>query len=142
MEQTHGIFLFVADKFLICKNTGSNTWSIPKGLADVGEDSYQAAVRELQEETGIILNCYKHKVLAQLEPIQYKKKPKKLYSWVLEIESGVLEQELVCSSMVDNGITSPFPECDQFIWISAYDKNLPIHQSQLEALNNWFKSLI
>ncbi len=40
------------DKFLLIKQLSGN-WSFPKGHLEEGEDSKTAAIRELQEETGI-----------------------------------------------------------------------------------------
>ncbi|XP_019711282.1 nudix hydrolase 2 isoform X2 [Elaeis guineensis] len=36
---------------------GSGVWKIPTGVVDQGEDIYAAAVREVKEETGILLHC-------------------------------------------------------------------------------------
>lgn len=143
MEQTNGIFLFCGDLFLICRSTGSNNWSIPKGLSDPGENSYQAAIRELEEETGIKLNNYKHKLLAQLEPVKYTNKNKTLVSYIVEIDNSVLNQQLECQSMVKiNGIKA-YPECYQFNWVNVYDTDWNIiHKTQKIALNKWLQSLI
>lgn len=45
------------DKILICHPTNSpwSNWSLPKGIADHGEDHYLAACREVVEETGLII---------------------------------------------------------------------------------------
>lgn len=40
-------------KILLIKNTYDSRWGIPKGHVDPGETSEQAAVREVEEETGI-----------------------------------------------------------------------------------------
>ena len=53
---TCGIYLYSVKnkKILICHATHSpwSSWSIPKGLKDTSEESFEAAVRELKEETG------------------------------------------------------------------------------------------
>ncbi len=41
-------------KILLIKNTYDSRWGIPKGHVDPGETSEQAAVREVEEETGIM----------------------------------------------------------------------------------------
>lgn len=58
MKITCGIFLFdVEENILICRVTYSkNLWSIPKGLVDENETFIDTALRELKEETSIILN--------------------------------------------------------------------------------------
>jgi ADP-ribose pyrophosphatase YjhB (NUDIX family) len=52
-----GVFIYDSDKnsILIVQSRG-NLWGFPKGTFEKGEDSKTCALRELQEETGIILN--------------------------------------------------------------------------------------
>lgn len=40
-------------KLLLIKNIFDNRWAVPKGHVDPGETSQQAAVREVEEETGL-----------------------------------------------------------------------------------------
>jgi len=51
-----GVFLYDPDndRVLIVQNKG-NLWGIPKGTFEDGEDSLDCAIREVEEETGIIL---------------------------------------------------------------------------------------
>jgi 8-oxo-dGTP pyrophosphatase MutT (NUDIX family) len=56
-EHSAGVILILKkegqeDRFLLVKQL-SNNWSFPKGHIEEGEDSKSAAIRELQEETGI-----------------------------------------------------------------------------------------
>lgn len=59
MTVTCGTFLFstLQKKILLCHptNTKWNNWSIPKGVMEQGEQSFDVASRELKEETGIDL---------------------------------------------------------------------------------------
>jgi 8-oxo-dGTP pyrophosphatase MutT (NUDIX family) len=41
-------------ELLLGRFTGLGLWDIPKGLADPGEDHRAAALRELEEETGLV----------------------------------------------------------------------------------------
>ena len=41
---------------MLCRKIGSNTWELPGGHIEKGETEYDAAVRELYEETGILNN--------------------------------------------------------------------------------------
>jgi putative (di)nucleoside polyphosphate hydrolase len=52
---TCGVLYWYKDKFLICHATMTPWWSIPKGLRNDEEILNEAAVRELREETGIVL---------------------------------------------------------------------------------------
>jgi 8-oxo-dGTP pyrophosphatase MutT (NUDIX family) len=57
IERSAGVILVLRkdgaeDKFLLIKQL-SNNWSFPKGHIEDGEDTKSAAIRELQEETGI-----------------------------------------------------------------------------------------
>jgi 8-oxo-dGTP pyrophosphatase MutT (NUDIX family) len=39
---------------LICKDAGYHRWVLPKGLVDAGESFEQTAVREVEEEVGVV----------------------------------------------------------------------------------------
>jgi putative (di)nucleoside polyphosphate hydrolase len=44
-----------AGELLLGHATGRHLWDIPKGVRDAGETSLSAALRELQEETGLVI---------------------------------------------------------------------------------------
>jgi 8-oxo-dGTP diphosphatase len=51
-----GVFVFKDGKFLLGKRVGShgkNTWSVPGGHLEYGEDFEECAEREVLEETGV-----------------------------------------------------------------------------------------
>ncbi len=53
---TDGVILYTMDEglhLLLVNNTGSKIWSMPKGKRESGEESFECAVREFKEETGI-----------------------------------------------------------------------------------------
>lgn len=56
-EQAYGVIAFykVDDEYkvLLVRHVEGGHWSFPKGHAKEGEGAYQAALRELQEETGV-----------------------------------------------------------------------------------------
>jgi 8-oxo-dGTP diphosphatase len=61
-------------------------WTLPKGKLEPGEESEQAAVREVEEETG--MHC---RLGRELEPVTYedhKGRPKRVRYWLMEPESG------------------------------------------------------
>ena len=58
MDKSCGVALFNANKVLLLRHSsissrGGGHWDFPKGHIDDGESEIQAALRELEEETGI-----------------------------------------------------------------------------------------
>lgn len=51
---TCGVIVTDGRRILLGHATRSPRWDIPKGIADPGEDFVDAAIRELQEETGLV----------------------------------------------------------------------------------------
>jgi len=64
-------------------------WSLPKGKLDKNESSERAALREVQEETG--LSC---QLVEELEPVSYtdnRGRPKNVRYWRMVVLSGEFE---------------------------------------------------
>ena len=64
-------------------------WSLPKGKLDKNESSERAALREVQEETG--LSC---QLIEELEPVSYtnnRGRPKNVRYWRMKVLSGEFE---------------------------------------------------
>jgi len=55
MSITCGVLITNGEQLLICHPTNSKHWDIPKGRKEGWEMIGDAAVRELQEETGLVL---------------------------------------------------------------------------------------
>lgn len=54
--------------WLICKHSGYHKWVLPKGIVEAGEKPEEAAVREVEEETGVMA-----KILKKITPdVRYK----------------------------------------------------------------------
>lgn len=132
MKITCGIFLFDGeDNILICRVTNSkNLWSIPKGLVDENETFIDTALRELKEETSIILNNPQLKFIGDFK---YLKSNKMLKAFYLKIDEKIDENSLHCSSMV-NLKGRIFPEVDQFKWVNLEEAKKLIHKTQVDAL--------
>ena len=64
-------------------------WTLPKGKLDPGEGFEQAALREVEEETG-----FRCRLVRELESTEYedaKGRPKIVRYWLMEVEGGEFE---------------------------------------------------
>jgi 8-oxo-dGTP diphosphatase len=61
-------------------------WTLPKGKLDDGESFEEAALREVEEETG--LRC---RLLRELPPVTYevRGRPKLVRYWLMEVEDEI-----------------------------------------------------
>jgi len=119
------------------KDAGS--WSIPKGEIEKDEDPLTAAIRECQEETGIIAEGN----FIELTPVK-QKSGKLVYAWGLEtdvdpltIVSNTFEMEWPPRS----GIKKSFPEIDRAAWFTAAEAAIKIIPGQLPLIGE-LQSLI
>ncbi len=79
-------------------------WSLPKGKLDKNESSERAALREVQEETG--LSC---QLIEELDPVSYtdnRGRPKNVRYWRMKVLSGEFEVN---------------DEVDELRWLSRAD---------------------
>ncbi|MFV8334663.1 NUDIX domain-containing protein [Flavobacterium sp. RSP29] len=98
------------------KNKDIGHWSIPKGEFNDGENAFDAAIREFEEETGTRLDGD----FIELVPVKLKS-GKVVYAWALEkdidadaIESNAFEIEWPPKS----GRLKSFPEIDKAAWFT------------------------
>lgn len=138
MVTTHGMFI-VNNKgeLLLTHPTGHpmNLWSIPKGLSDKGEDSIEAAVREVFEETNIDIHdwfisenfvCY-----ADLGEQLYKTGKKTIHAHIIFVVADMDEVELRCdSTFTVEGSDKEIPENDDTQWKSFEFAEENLHESQ------------
>ena len=93
------------------RNKDQGAWSIPKGEIDAGEDLFEAACREFQEETGITASG----PFMPLTPIR-QKGGKTVHAWAFE---GDCDPEAVHSNTFTmewpprSGRQQEFPEIDR-----------------------------
>lgn len=133
MDITCGIYLYNThtQKFLIGHATRSKaSWSIPKGLKDEGEDELKAAIREMEEETGLDLNRLDVLAIHPLPQIQYKKQKKLLASFLVITATDLHDTKLVCRSLV-NG---QFPEINKFMWVDIGEMGRMVHEAQVQNI--------
>lgn len=111
---THGVLLLAdSAELLLCHSTGNRFWDIPKGVADDGESSVAAAVREAREECGIAVDP------AALHPLgRFAYRPQK----DLELHAALIERidtaACVCTSTFVDRFGRTRPEMDDFRWTS------------------------
>ena len=77
-------------------------WTLPKGKLDPGESFEAAALREVEEETG--LRCRLVRELASTEYRDSKDRPKLVRYWLMEVEGGEF---------------APNDEVDEMRWVAV-----------------------
>jgi len=66
-------------------------WTFPKGKVEPGESDEECAVREVEEETGLL--CALRRELESTSYLDAKKRPKTVRYWVMEVVAGSLRFE-------------------------------------------------
>jgi 8-oxo-dGTP pyrophosphatase MutT (NUDIX family) len=107
-----GVIVTDGSRLLLGHATRSPRWDIPKGLAEPGESLTATAMRELQEETGLIVRE------AEPHPLgthpYLRDKDLALFAWT---PSPIPAAEtLVCRSTFTLPNGSVLPEFDRFGW--------------------------
>ena len=104
-------------------------WSIPKGLVNKGEDLFEAAVREFNEETGITPNGH----YTKLDSVKLKS-GKIVHGWAFK---GEYSPDIVIRSNTFSmkwppvfGKFQTFPECDMGKYFNVEQAKLKINQRQ------------
>lgn len=102
-------------QLLLCHVTGKRWWDVPKGLQDPGETPRETALRELAEETGLVLAPHE---LLDLGRFAYRP-DKDLHFFAALRESDALDlSRCRCSSHFEDPRTGrPWPEVDAFEWV-------------------------
>lgn len=126
-QHSSGIIITDGEQFLIGHVTNSSYWSIPKGLVDPGESDIDAAVRETQEETDIIVAPEN---LTSLGKFAYRDK-KDLSLFIYETESDSLPPAsmMKCNSVVFVSELEGFPEIDGFRYIKFSEMEKYLNKS-------------
>ena len=108
-----------AGRLLLCHVTGTRAWDIPKGLRDPGETTLEAAVRELREETGLVLAPER---FVELGRYDYRS-DKALHLYRVDVGNELASLDgLRCESFFPHRVTGkPTPEADGFRWATRDD---------------------
>jgi putative (di)nucleoside polyphosphate hydrolase len=109
MLTTCGVLITDGTNYLICHPTNGRWWDIPKGQQDPGESYAQTAVRELQEETGLVIST------DQLEDLGvHDYRPKKRLALFKAMMATMPDTAaLVCKSKFKSGMNY-IPEMDGY----------------------------
>ncbi len=112
--------------YLVDKRTGlllighitntPNSFSIPKGLKDLGESDWDAAVRELREETSIEYHNLNVIYQYEFDLVKYEKYPKQLKAYLSIFDNDMPYTH--CSSMFLTKEGVEMPEIDYFKWVT------------------------
>ena len=114
-----------APKFLLLRAYGY--WDFPKGMVDAGEEPLAAAIREVEEETGLTkLDFRWGEVFRETEPYGSKNKVARYY--LAESPDGNVH--LPVSAELGH------PEHDEFRWMS-YDEAKELLVPRVRAILDW-----
>jgi len=110
------------------RNKDEGIWSIPKGEFTEDEEALDAAKREFEEETGLVLTGD----FIAIDPIT-QKGGKKVYAWAVE---GDIDHETIISNTFEiewpprSGKKQIFPEVDKAAWFDVETAKLKINAAQ------------
>lgn len=117
-EHSAGFVVRVKDKYLACHATGKSFvkgWDIPKGHIEEGEEAFEAALRELFEETHILLHFPMDNPPVYLGKFDYIHGKKDLELFLVDLPDLNIN-DLKCTSMFDRD-GDIIPEMDKFTLI-------------------------
>ena len=116
------------------KNKDAGAWTIPKGEIDPDEDALACALRELKEETGLVLDA----PATPLPPVT-QKGGKLVRAWAVEgdfdpaaLTSVTFEMEWPPKS----GRRASFPEVDRAEWMDVATARGKINPAQAALLDS------
>lgn len=103
MRAAGGVIVRMGDEgqveFAVCHRPERSDWSFPKGKLDEGETFEQAALREVEEETGLV--CRMGPFIGTTQYVHRKGRNKVVAYWAMTVVAG----EFV-----------PNEEVDQVVW--------------------------
>lgn len=128
-----GVLITDDVSILIGHVTGCNYWDIPKGHVDRGECYTEAAVRELKEETGILLNPNQIKKLGRF---RYRKGKELVIFFHIPTKFPKIS-EMKCTSYFSNCPKNV--EIDDFKYVKISDLNKFVKPNLLRVIEKALK---
>lgn len=126
-----GAIVFRDDKVLLVKRTnnpGKGLWAIPGGRVKLGETLKEAAMREVKEETGVIIS---------------PKDPIYVFDLIDRDDEGRVRFHYVIVDLIAeylSGVPSPGTDASEARWISSGElKELPVSKTTRELLKSRFQ---
>jgi predicted NUDIX family NTP pyrophosphohydrolase len=123
--------------FWLKKDEGA--WTIPKGELNADEKPFDAAIREMKEETDIILKGN----FIELTPVK-QKGGKLVYAWAKEQDvdlSDIKSNEFEIEWPPKSGKKRYFPEIDKAAWFDIKNAKEKINSGQLLLIEELIKKL-
>lgn len=120
MKISCGIIIINEDNEILMGHvTGNKFFDIPKGMKEAGEDAVVCAIRECEEEIGMLFSPEK---LQDIGVYAYNKE-KQLHLFITHVnKQDVCMDSLVCNSFFEHFYTKKMtPEVDSFSWIHQND---------------------
>lgn len=120
------------------KSKDLGSWSIPKGEFTGDEEPLAAALREFEEETGVVPEGD----FQELSPVSLKS-GKLILAWAAE---GDLDESLIVSNTFDmewppgSGKMSSFPEVDRAGWFPVNEALKKVNPAQAELIYQLVRS--
>lgn len=154
MKESAGVLIYKKDDFSklrvflvhpggpFWKNKDEGHWGIPKGEIQEGEAKFDAAIRELEEETGIDFKNKKKEDFFDLGMVRYTSNGKRVFCYSTE---GDWSGFLICKSWVNNewppksGKFVRFPEVDKAGFFEIKEAMKKINPSQKEFIEKLLK---
>ena len=132
-----GLLIKTSHGFLQCHPTGraKDQFDIPKGHVEDGEDPWEAATRELFEETGMVLLECNIKKKVDLGRLKYNPR-KDLYIFYIETYEPLKIEQMQCNSTFETEDGRILPEMDGYRYSKTFDGYFKNLKRTLELIEN------